>query len=107
MCTSLGCYKGGKPYQGKFGLAYKLYRLDSSSSHAFERYAVLNSHACVPETDVNYEICQSDGCPTVSPGFLKKLQSLIDASTQPILLSVYDSGLHAAPPVHPVRGLNS
>lgn len=92
MCTSLGHYKIGKPYYGKFGLAYKLYGLDSTNSKAFERYVVLHSHACVPEAEVDYEICQSDGCPTVSTGFLKKLQSIIDASATPILLSVYDSG---------------
>lgn len=90
-CTSLGNYKIGNPYQGKFGLAYKLYGLDSTNSKAFERYVVLHSHACVPETEVDYEICQSDGCPTVSPGFLKKLQTIIDRSSKPILLSVYEA----------------
>jgi len=92
MCTSLGYYKVGKPYQGKFGLAYKLYGLDYTNSKAYERYVVLHSHACVPESEVDYEICQSDGCPTVSPGFLKTLQHIIDTSVQPVLLSVYDTG---------------
>ncbi|MBZ4190140.1 murein L,D-transpeptidase catalytic domain family protein [Niabella sp. 3A5MI-3] len=91
MCTSLGNYRIGNPYQGRFGLAYKLYGLDSSNSNAFERYVVLHSHACVPEAETDYEICQSDGCPTVSPGFLKQLQAIIDASPRPILLSIYES----------------
>jgi hypothetical protein len=29
----------------------------------------------VSETEVQDEICQSDGCPTVSPQFLKQLTS--------------------------------
>ncbi|SDD16688.1 murein L,D-transpeptidase catalytic domain-containing protein [Niabella drilacis] len=91
-CTSLGHYRIGSSYQGTFGLAYKLYGLDSSNNKAFERFVVLHSHACVPENEVDYEICQSDGCPTVSPAFLKQLQSIIDTSAKPILLSIYDSG---------------
>jgi len=89
-CTSLGDYKIGKSYQGTFGLAYKLYGLDSSNSNAFERFVVLHAHACVPEKEVDYEICQSDGCPTVSDGFLKTLQPVIDTASQPILLSIFD-----------------
>jgi hypothetical protein len=90
-CTSLGKYKVGKPYQGRFGLAYKLYGLDTTNNNAFKRFVVLHSHDCVPDDEVNpYPICQSDGCPTVSPAFLKKLASLIDASPKPILLSIVD-----------------
>lgn len=90
-CTSLGRYKIGAAYQGRFGLAYKLHGLDSSNSNAFKRYVVLHSHNCVPAQEVDpYPICQSDGCPTVAPGFLKTLAKIIDASQQPILLWIYE-----------------
>jgi len=86
-CTSLGKYKIGNPYQGKFGLAYKLYGLDTTNSNAYDRFVVLHSMKCVPEQEVNpYPICQSDGCPTVSPGFLQQLASIINASPRPVLL---------------------
>jgi hypothetical protein len=86
-CTSLGKYKIGIPYQGRFGLAYKLYGLDASNSNAYNRFVVLHSMQCVPEKEVDpYPICQSDGCPTVSPGFLKQLATIIDGSGQPVLL---------------------
>ncbi|ANH82514.1 hypothetical protein A8C56_17415 [Niabella ginsenosidivorans] len=91
MCTSLGKYKIGKPYYGRFGLAYTLYGLDSTNNKALERHVVLHAYECVPETEVDYEICQSDGCPMVSKGFLQKLQKIIDHSKVPILLSVYES----------------
>lgn len=91
MCTSLGNYKIGKPYYGRFGLAYTLYGMDSTNNNALERHVVLHAYECVPETEVAYEICQSDGCPMVSRGFLKKLQKIIDTSKDPILLSVYES----------------
>jgi hypothetical protein len=90
-CTSLGKYRIGTSYQGRFGLAYKLHGLDSTNNNAFKRYVVLHSHDCVPDEQVDpYPICQSDGCPTVSPAFLKKLASIIDASPKPILLSIVD-----------------
>lgn len=90
-CTSLGKYKIGNAYHGKFGLAYKLHGLDATNNNAFSRYVVLHSHACVPESPVNaMEICQSNGCPTVSPGFLQQLAVIINASKKPVLLWVYE-----------------
>jgi hypothetical protein len=90
-CTSLGKYKIGAPYFGRFGLAYKLHGLDSSNSNAYKRYVVLHSHECVPAQEVSpYPICQSDGCPTVSPDFLKELQDIIEKSKQPVLLWIFE-----------------
>ncbi|MBO9636305.1 MAG: murein L,D-transpeptidase catalytic domain family protein [Chitinophagaceae bacterium] len=90
-CTSLGKYKIGNPYQGSFGLAYKLYGLDATNNNAFKRFVVLHSHECVPNNEVDpYPICQSDGCPTVSADFLKKLAKILDKSPKPILMQVYE-----------------
>jgi hypothetical protein len=89
-CTSLGKYKIGHSYVGKFGPAYKLYGLDQTNSRAFERFVVLHAHECVPEDEVYpLTICRSLGCPTVSPEFLKSLKKYIDASEKPILLNIY------------------
>lgn len=90
-CTSLGKYRIGHPYKGRFGLAYKLTGLDTTNNNAFKRYVVLHAHECVPEDEVHpYPICQSDGCPTVSRVFLKKLAGIIDESPQPVMLWIYD-----------------
>ena len=89
-CTSLGKYKIGNPYNGRFGLAYKLYGLEKTNDKAFARYVVLHSHDCVPETEVKDDICQSDGCPTVSPNFLQYLKPIIDKSGKPVLLWIYN-----------------
>ncbi len=77
-CTSLGKYKVGNSYYGRFGLAWKLHGLEKTNDKAFERFIVLHSHECVPEAEVRDEICQSDGCPTVSAGFLQYLQPIIE-----------------------------
>ncbi|HRE63687.1 MAG TPA: murein L,D-transpeptidase catalytic domain family protein [Ferruginibacter sp.] len=89
-CTSLGKYKVGAAYQGRFGLAYKLYGLDKTNDKAFERFIVLHSHDCVPEEEVAPQtICESQGCPTVSPAFLKTLEKYLAASNKPIVLNIY------------------
>ena len=90
-CTSLGRYKIGNPYNGRFGRAYKLHGLDSTNSNAFKRYVVLHSYTAVPDAEVHpLPICQSDGCPMVSAAFLQKLATIIDQSKQPILLYTFD-----------------
>ncbi|MFT3675863.1 MAG: murein L,D-transpeptidase catalytic domain family protein [Chitinophagaceae bacterium] len=89
-CTSLGKYKVGYSYNGRFGLAYKLYGLDKSNSNAFQRFVVLHSHECVPNAPDGEELCQSDGCPTVSPAFLQELKKMITGSKKPVLLWIYE-----------------
>ncbi len=90
-CTSPGRYKVGNPYNGRFGRAYKLHGLDSSNSNAYARFVVLHSYECVPDNEVDpYPICQSAGCPMVSVSFMKKLEGIIDKSSKPILLWIYE-----------------
>ena len=90
LCTSLGKYKIGNSYTGKFGLAFKLYGLDATNSNACSRFVVLHAHPCVPnEETVPLPICESWGCPTVAPLFLTQLQKYIDQSATPMLLVIY------------------
>ena len=89
-CTSLGKYKIGKPYQGRFGLAYKLYGLDQTNSNAFQRFVVLHAYPSIPEEEVApFPINESLGCPMVAPAFLHALKNYIDTADQPILLWIY------------------
>jgi L,D-transpeptidase catalytic domain len=89
-CTSLGRYKIGYSYNGRFGLAFKLYGLDKTNDKAFDRFVVLHSHGCVPETEIKDDICQSDGCPTVAPGYLLQLKPIINSSKKPVLLWLFE-----------------
>jgi hypothetical protein len=90
-CTSLGRYRIGASYAGRFGRAYKLYGLDSTNSEAFRRNIVLHSFSYVPEAETDpYPICNSRGCPMVSLGFLQQLEPPIDHSPRPILLWIFD-----------------
>jgi hypothetical protein len=90
LCTSLGKYKIGNSYHGKFGLAYKLYGLDATNSNAYNRFVVLHAHSCVPNTETApLPICESWGCPTVAPMFLNELKHYIGKSEKPVLLDIF------------------
>jgi hypothetical protein len=90
-CSSLGRYRIGRSYIGRFGLAYTLYGLDKTNDQAIRRHVVLHAYSCIPETETEpYPICNSLGCAMVSPGFLRRLQPVIDGSHQPILLWIFD-----------------
>ena len=89
-CTSLGKYRIGNNYNGRFGLAYKLFGLEKTNDKAFSRYVVLHSHSCVPEKELNEDICQSDGCPIVSRDFLQYLAPLLNDSLKPVLLWIFE-----------------
>jgi len=90
-CSSLGRYRIGGRYKGRFGVSYKLQGLDSTNSNAFQRSVVLHPYECVPEQETYpIPICNSRGCPMVSPGFMEKLKPIINSSTKPILLWVFN-----------------
>ncbi|HEY1112961.1 MAG TPA: murein L,D-transpeptidase catalytic domain family protein [Chitinophagaceae bacterium] len=89
-CSSVGRYKVGYKYKGRFGRAYKLHGLDSTNSNAFRRAVVLHAYDCIPDREV-YPLpaCNSLGCPMVSYAFLDKAAKVIDRAKRPILLWVY------------------
>ena len=89
LCTSLGVYKIGYSYVGKFGKAYKLYGLDKTNSNAFNRNIVLHKYDEVPYNEQRENICNSYGCPMVNEKFFGRLESLIDNSKKDILLNIY------------------
>lgn len=89
-CSCLGKFRIGNSYNGRFGLAYKLYGLDSTNSNAYQRAVVLHSYECVPEEEIYpLPVCNSRGCPMVSSAFLQKLKSYLENSRKPVLLSVF------------------
>ncbi|HTR30382.1 MAG TPA: murein L,D-transpeptidase catalytic domain family protein [Puia sp.] len=90
-CTSVGRYRIGAPYFGRFGRSYKLYGLDSTNSQASRRNIVLHSFSYVPEAETDpLPICNSLGCPMVSRGFFQQLEPLIDHSSRPIVLWIFN-----------------
>lgn len=87
--SSLGKYKIGVPYTGSFGRSYKLHGLDKSNSKAFDRAIVLHRYSCVPDSEQDYEICNSLGCPMVSENYFEELDKIVRASSKPLLMEIF------------------
>lgn len=90
-CTALGMYKIGKSYTGVFGASYKLFGLQQSNSNAYKRLIVLHAMSTIPEDEIEYPIFQSEGCPSVSPGFLKQISLIIKKNSKPVLMWIFDT----------------
>lgn len=89
-CSSLGKYKVGEFYRGKYGKSFRLYGLDNSNSNAYKRAIVIHGYDCVPDKEIYpMVLCNSLGCVMVSYNFFDKLSRLIEKSDKPIVLWEY------------------
>lgn len=89
-CSSLGLYKIGSVYSGGFGKSFRLIGLEKSNNNALSRAIVLHAMSCIPNEEIDYPICQSEGCPSLSPEFLDDISPVILKSKKPLLLWVFD-----------------
>ncbi|MGN6291147.1 MAG: murein L,D-transpeptidase catalytic domain-containing protein [Chitinophagaceae bacterium] len=89
-CSSLGLYKVGAAYSGGFGKSFRLIGLEKSNNNALSRAIVLHAMNCIPNEEIDYPICQSEGCPSLSPDFLEDISPVILKSKKPLLLWVFD-----------------
>jgi len=87
-CSSLGKYRIGQKYKGKFGTAYKLHGLDKTNSNAYARAIVLHKYDDMPNNPADGDVYYSLGCPMVSPKFFTHLTGIIDAADKPIILQI-------------------
>jgi len=89
-CTSVGKYKVGEFYVGKYGKSFRLYGLDNSNSNAYKRAVVIHGYDCVPDEEIYPRVlCNSLGCVMVSYRFFDKISRLIKKSDKPIVLWLY------------------
>jgi len=89
--TSLGKYSIGNSYYGNYGLAHKLYGLDSTNSNAYARTIVLHSFSQMADIEIYpRRAAVSAGCPMVGPSSFALLNGYITKSSKPILLWIYN-----------------
>jgi hypothetical protein len=84
--SSRGMYQVSYRYKGSFGKAFKLKGLDETNSNAFKRAIVLHAWYGVPDKPTGSYMINSQGCPTVSPNFLDRLEAYIQQNGQAVLL---------------------
>jgi hypothetical protein len=89
-CSSLGKYKVGEFYRGKYGKSFRLYGLDDCNSNAYKRAVVIHGFDCVPDKEIYPRVlCNSFGCVMVSYNFFDKISRIIGKSGKPIVLWIY------------------
>ena len=89
-CSSLGKFKVGEFYTGKYGRSFRLYGLDNCNSNAYKRAVVIHGYDCVPDEEIYPRVlCNSLGCVMVSYKFFDKISRLISKSEKPIILWIY------------------
>ena len=89
-CSSLGKFKVGEFYTGKYGKSFRLYGLDNCNSNAYKRAVVIHGYDCVPDEEIYPRVlCNSLGCVMVSYKFFDNIVRLIRKSEKPIVLWIY------------------
>lgn len=89
-CSSLGKYKVGEFYTGKYGKSFRLHGLDNCNSNAYKRAVVIHGYHCVPDEEIYPRVlCNSLGCVMVSYKFFDKISRVIGKAEKPIVLWVY------------------
>ena len=89
-CSSLGKYKVGEFYRGKYGKSFRLYGLDDCNSNAYKRAVVIHGYDCVPDQEIYPRVlCNSFGCVMVSYNFFDKISRIIGKADKPIVLWIY------------------
>ena len=89
-CSSLGKFKVGEFYTGKYGKSFRLYGLDNCNSNAYKRAVVIHGYDCVPDEEIYPRVlCNSLGCVMVSYKFFDGISRLIRKSEKPIVLWIY------------------
>lgn len=89
-CSSLGKYKVGEFYTGKYGKSFRLHGLDNCNSNAYKRAVVIHGYHCVPDQEIYPRVlCNSLGCVMVSYKFFDKISRIIGKAEKPIVLWVY------------------
>jgi hypothetical protein len=90
-CSSLGKYAIGKRDYSSWGInvKYWLHGLEKSNQNAEKRVVVLHSWSEVSDEEIYPEYSPlSWGCPAVSDGFLKTLDTRLKGTKKPVLLWV-------------------
>jgi len=86
-CSSLGKYKVGAFYTGRYGKSFRLHGLDNCNSNAFKRAVVIHGYHCVPDEEIYPRVlCNSLGCVMVSYKFFDKISKTSNRSGKPIVL---------------------
>ncbi len=91
--SSLGKYKIGSraPSQWGVGIKYNLHGLEATNNKALERYIVFHSWESIGDYETfPFGSPESWGCPAVSNAFFLRVDTLLQAEAQPVLMWIFN-----------------
>lgn len=90
--SSLGKYKLGKRSESQWGIGIKyfMFGLETTNNNAYKRTIVLHGWSSIPDSNLYPNGCPEGwGCPAVSNNTMYKLDSILQKTTQSVLLWAY------------------
>jgi len=88
-CSSLGRYRFGVNYNGRWGNSFRLQGLDPENNRAFQRAIVFHYYQHMTEDPESGSLYYSQGCPMVPKSTFLKVKKIVESEPQPLVLWIY------------------
>jgi hypothetical protein len=88
-CSSLGRYRFGENYNGRWGNSFRLHGLDPGNSKALQRAIVFHYYEHMTDDPETGSLYYSQGCPMVPKRTYRLVKSAIEKEPLPVVLWMY------------------
>jgi hypothetical protein len=88
-CSSLGRYRFGENYNGRWGNSFRLHGMDSGNNRALQRAIVFHYYEHMTDDPESGSLYYSQGCPMVPKGAFLKVKKIVQGESQPLVLWIY------------------
>jgi len=88
-CSSLGRYRFGANYNGRWGNSFRLHGLDPGNNRALQRAIVFHYYQYMTDDPESGSLYYSQGCPMVPKSTYLKVKKIVESESQPLVLWIY------------------
>lgn len=88
-CSSLGRYRFGENYNGRWGNSFRLHGLDPGNNRALQRAIVFHYYEHMTDHPETGSLYYSQGCPMVPKSTYLKVKKIVESESQPLVLWIY------------------
>jgi hypothetical protein len=88
-CSSLGRYRFGENYNGRWGNSFRLHGLDPGNNKALQRAIVFHYYEHMTDDPETGSLYYSQGCPMVPKRTYRLVKNTIEKESLPVVLWMY------------------
>lgn len=88
-CSSLGRYRFGENYNGRWGNSFRLHGLDPGNSRALQRAIVFHYYQHMTDDPETGSLYFSQGCPMVPKRTYLKVKKIVEGEARPLVLWIF------------------